>query len=331
MRLTVLSPLILPGHYRSRLVYRLNCWILARLLRRWTASAQLIHYITDSPFAWPVLNVLFFRGSHRDTRLARLHYDIIDDFPSFVWAPGWARACEDELIEHADSVTTGTYELWIQHRRRRADAEFIQCGVDFDAFNRPAGTIPDDLAACPEPRLGYAGSVSDRLDFDLLAELADRFPQGSVVLVGPVRMNEDLLPRRPNIFYLGLRPHDDLPRYVQHFTVGLIPFLVNNATSKLNPVKTLEYLAAGIPVVSTAIPDVARFFSHAVYVAPGRAAFLDMVAEAVADPDIERIRSGVDLARTSSWDQMAHRIASRVLTLAPHSASVSASTTGGRA
>jgi glycosyltransferase involved in cell wall biosynthesis len=312
--LIVLSPLILPGHYRSRPIYLFNCWLIRQLLSRWLKALPKIYCVTDSPFAWPVLRSLFFVGDQRSAKLARLHYDVIDDFPSFEWAPKWSRDGDNALLQHADSVTTGTYELWHLHRQRRPDAEFIPCGVDYDSFNKPAGPPPPDLALLPPPWIGYIGSVSDRLDYDLLTAIAERFPDASVVLVGPVRMNEDRLPRRPNIFYLGLKPHAELPRYAQHLAVGLIPFLVNESTTKLNPVKTLEYLAAGIPVVSTAIPDVMRFCSDAVYIANNHEEFLRMVREAIEQPDIERIRNGVDLARTSSWQEMAHRMASRILT-----------------
>jgi glycosyltransferase involved in cell wall biosynthesis len=312
--LIVLSPLILPGHYRSRPIYLFNCWLIRQLLSRWLKALPKIYCVTDSPFAWPVLRSLFFVGDQRSAKLARLHYDVIDDFPSFKWAPKWSRDGDNALLQHADSVTTGTYELWHLHRQRRSDAEFIPCGVDYDSFNKPAGPPPPDLASLPPPWIGYIGSVSDRLDYDLLTAIAERFPDASVVLVGPVRMNEDRLPRRPNIFYLGLKAHAELPRYAQNFAVGLIPFLVNESTTKLNPVKTLEYLAAGIPVVSTAIPDVMRFCSDAVYIANNHEEFLRMVREAIEQPDIERIRNGVDLARTSSWQEMAHRMASRILT-----------------
>lgn len=312
-KLTVLSPLIFPGHYRSRLVYSVNCWLLARILKRWLKSAQRIRCVTDSPFAWPVIRELFFSNKESALPLARLHYDVIDDFPAFEWAPPWARDYDIALLDRADSVTTGTYELWHQHRSHRPDAEFIPCGVDYDSFNRPAGPMPEDLASLPEPRIGYFGSISDRLDYELITFLADGLPSASIVMVGPIRMDPNRLPRRPNIHYLGLKPHSELPRYAQNFSVALIPFLINDATAKLNPVKTLEYLAAGIPVVSTPIPDVVRFFSHAVQIAKDREEFLQMVREAIDAPDIERIRNGVDMARAASWSEVAHRMASRIL------------------
>ncbi len=112
---------------------------------------------------------------------------------------------EEQFLTKADVVTTGTYELWNMHRVQRPDAEFIQCGVDFELFNRPAGPMPEDLAGLPQPMIGYWGSISDRLDFRLLEKLARQLPQASLVLIGPVRTSL-LLPQAPNIYYLGLKP-----------------------------------------------------------------------------------------------------------------------------
>ncbi len=94
--------------------------------------------------------------------------------------------------------------------------------------------------------------------------------------------------------------------------MGLIPFLVNEATEKLNPVKTLEYLAAGIPVVSTELPDIIRFFSHAVIVARDADDFIAKVREAIDSPDLDRIRAGIAMAQNASWDYLAKRFATRL-------------------
>ncbi|MCX7964467.1 MAG: glycosyltransferase [Candidatus Sumerlaea chitinivorans] len=307
----VLSPLIFPLHYRFAPIYALNCVMMAWLLRWWLPKSLRVRVVCNSPFAWPFLTRLFFRSGKRSPNLARLLYDVIDDFPSFEWAPSYARALEEQFLTKADVVTTGTYELWNMHRVQRPDAEFIQCGVDFELFNRPAGPMPEDLAGLPQPMIGYWGSISDRLDFRLLEKLARQLPQASLVLIGPVRTSLPL-PHAPNIYYLGLKPHEELPRYAQHFSVGLIPFLVNEATEKLNPVKTLEYLAAGIPVVSTELPDIVRFFSHAVIVARDADDFIAKVREAIESPDLDRIRAGIAMAQNASWDYLAKRFATRL-------------------
>ena len=110
--------------------------------------------------------------------------------------------------------------------------------------------------------LGYFGVIDERLDYELLARLADAFPNGSLVLVGPVvKVDPRELPQATNIHWLGPAAVRELPRYVKGFDVCLMPFALNEATEFINPTKTLEYMAAGKPIVSTAVPDVVRNFT----------------------------------------------------------------------
>jgi glycosyltransferase involved in cell wall biosynthesis len=320
--LVVLSPLILPGHYKNRVVFDLNCRITALILRAWLPPESPVHCDINTPFGFPVIARLFLPRGIRSARLARLVYDVIDDFVAFDWAPAFGKDLEIRLLASADTVITGTHELLEKHQESHPDTEFIPCGVDFDLFHSQDGLEPPDLHAVPHPIIGYFGSVSDRIDFDLVAVLARAMPHASVVLVGPVRMPAHLLPRAPNINYLGLKPHGELPRYARRFSVALIPFLVNDATVKLNPVKTLEYLAAGVPVVSTAIPDVARFFSDAVHVARSHDEFIELVRAAADAPDAGRIAAGIAMAKRASWEEMARRMHDKLFSAPPAGAGV---------
>jgi glycosyltransferase involved in cell wall biosynthesis len=137
----------------------------------------------------------------------------------------------------------------------------------------------------------------------LLDALAASFPAASVVMIGPVvKVDPATLPRRPNIHWLGQRPYAELPAYVKAFDVCLMPFALNEATEYINPTKTLEYLAAGRPVVSTAISDVVRHFSSVVRVATCRDAFVAAVAEELRAPDPARIARGIERAKGASWE-----------------------------
>jgi glycosyltransferase involved in cell wall biosynthesis len=152
--------------------------------------------------------------------------------------------------------------------------------------------------------LGYFGVVDERLDYELIARLADAFPTGAVVIVGPLaKVDPRELPQRPNIHWLGQRAYGDLPRYVKGFDVCLMPFALNEATEFINPTKTLEYMAAGKPIVSTAVPDVVRNFVPIVRVADSIEAFISEVRGALT-PDVERIEAGVACARGSSWESI---------------------------
>lgn len=312
-RLVVLSPLILSGHYKSALIRSINCWMVAWVLQAWLRDADEVCCVTNTPFMWPEARALFGTGRQRSQRLRCLAYDVIDDFPAFEWAPKSGRSLEADLLDNCDTVFTGTYQLMEMHRHRFRDVQFIPCGVDFDLFNRRAGAMPVELQGLPRPIVGYTGSISERIDCGLIASLAASLPKGCIVMIGPDTLTEADRPTASRIHYLGLRRHEELPAFVQHFDVALIPFRITEATLRLNPVKTLEYLAAGVPVVSTALPDVEKFFAEAVLIAGSSQDFIRLVREAAESPDPVRRERGVEMARSASWDEMVVKMNRRIL------------------
>ena len=312
-RLTVLSPLVLSGHYKSALVHALNSVVLAAWARLHTGRASGVCCVVNTPFVEQVVTLLFFLGDRRDARLRRLSFDFIDDFAAFEWAPKSGRESEARLVERCDAVFTGTHELLEVRRASRPDAEFIPCGVDFEMFSDDTAPEHADIARLPRPVIGYFGSISERIDMGLIAALARAFPKASLALIGPVHLSPEQVAQAPNIHYLGLKPHPALPAYARRFDAGIIPFRITQATLKLNPVKTLEYLAAGVPVVSTAIPDVERFFGDVVRVTRSHEEFVGAVGDVLAAPDPAVRERGMALARAASWDAMTKRMADRVL------------------
>lgn len=321
-RLTVLSPLILSGHFKSRWIFNLNCRLTAAFVRPWLPAEGQVDCVVNTPYAVPVIDELFHAGRlGKEVAPRVLVYDVIDDFTAFDWSPAFGRELDARLMQMADVILTGTHELLVQRRVLRPEAEFIPCGVDWDLFSAPRPE-PADLSALPRPLIGYFGTISDRLDLDLLDKVARAFPDGSLAMVGPVHLPDSILPRGAgNIRYLGLKPHLDLPGYAQAFDVGLIPFALNEATVKLNPVKTLEYLAAGLPVVSTAIPDVERFFSDAVMVGRTHEEFVALVRQCLEAPDEGRRQAGREMARRASWQVMTEQMNVRISSAAAQSQS----------
>jgi glycosyltransferase involved in cell wall biosynthesis len=278
-RLIVLSPLVYPGHYKSAGIFLSNGRLMARwlgaALRRLAASGALtpdggLDVLLNTPLLLPLVERL--EAARRLPGNFRVHYDVIDDFAGFDWAPRFSRNLDRRLIERARSLTTGTRELARRLQPVRPDATFVPLGVNCDLFGTHS-PAPADMVDLPRPIIGYFGTLSDRLDYPLLQAVADAYPGGSLVLIGPVRVAESVLPRGGNVRVLGLRPHGELPGYAQAFDVGLIPFRVNEANRALNPVKALEYLAAGVPVVSTDLPDVRSLHTPPVFLAdhPGGA------------------------------------------------------------
>ena len=234
---------------------------------------------------------------------AAVVYDCMDELTRFAYAPPELARRERRLLQRADLVFTGGHELYLSKRQRHSNVHFFGCGVDFEHFNRAArgGAVPPDLAFIPSPRLGYVGVVDERLDYDLLGSLARENPDWSLVLIGPVvKVDPAALPRPANAFYLGARGYETLPSYLAGFDVCLMPFALNAATRFINPTKTLEYLATGLPVVSTPVRDVVHNFGDVVHIA-ARGDFSACVRRVLAGERFDAER-GLATARATSWD-----------------------------
>ena len=192
-------------------------------------------------------------------------YDAMDELANFRFAPPMLLELERELLERADVVFTGGYSLYEAKKQRHGNVHPFPSSVDRAHFAQARGamTDPADQAGLAHPRLGFYGVFDERIDLDLIATVADARPDWQLVMVGPVvKISEDELPRRANIHWLGGRSYAELPAYLSGWDVALMPFAINAATRFISPTKTPEYLAAGVPVVSTPIRDVKRHYER---------------------------------------------------------------------
>ena len=190
-------------------------------------------------------------------------YDCMDELANFKGAPPELLPLEQKLLQQADLVFTGGHSLYEAKRDRHPNIHPFPSSVDVAHFAQARAKLvePEDLVDLPHPRLGFYGVVDERMDLDLIAAVADARPDWSIVIVGPVvKIQEDDLPRRPNLYYLGGKSYAELPDYLWGWDVALMPFAINEATRFISPTKTPEYLAGGLPVVSTPIVDVMRHY-----------------------------------------------------------------------
>jgi UDP-galactopyranose mutase len=186
-------------------------------------------------------------------------YDCMDELSAFADAPRELKEREAELLRRADVVFTGGRSLYEAKRNVHANVHAFPSAVEREHFARALEAQPDppDQRSIAAPRLGFYGVIDERLDLELVRELADACPHWQIVLVGPVvKIPVEALPQRPNIHYLGAKPYDELPRYLAGWDVAIMPFALNEATRFISPTKTLEFLAAGRPVVATPVRDV---------------------------------------------------------------------------
>lgn len=206
-------------------------------------------------------------------------------------------------------VSIATSAALADHLRSlEADPVVISHAVDVERF-RGGDPVPEDLARLSRPLVGYVGLIDDYLDFDCFLETADRLQEGTVVVVGMANTDVTALRRHPRIELLGRRPFERIPAYLDAFDVCLVPFRLNELTAGVNPIKLREYLAAGRPVVSTAMPEVIPY-APPVRTATGSADFAAAVLEELApanDSEAARARRRERVAG-ESWDVAAERV-----------------------
>jgi len=232
---------------------------------------------------------------------APIVYDAMDDLANFDFAPRGMREREAALLARADVVFAGGRTLYENRRSYGAKVHCVPSGVEVTRFGADVGPHPL-TAMLNAPVCAYVGVIDERLDYELIAALADAFPRGHVVLAGPVvKVDPALLPQRANVHYTGRLPYTALPSLLAGVDVALMPFAINRATASISPTKTLEYFAAGRPVVSTPIADVVADYGDIAYIANGSTAFVAAVKAALAVP-LERIERGVAVAATHTWE-----------------------------
>lgn len=234
-------------------------------------------------------------------------YDCMDELSAFKNAPRELVQMERLLMQRADVVFTGGQSIYEAKRRLHKSIHAFPSSIDvahFQKARRPAKD-PADQASIPHPRVGFAGVIDERLDVRLLAEAATRMPDVQFVMIGPVvKIDPADLPRLPNIHWLGGKSYADLPAYMANWDMGWMPFALNEATRYISPTKTPEFLAAGLPVVSTAIVDVVRSYGAQGLVQIADADDIEeKIREALGNPK-DLLRRTVDAyLATMSWDQ----------------------------
>jgi glycosyltransferase involved in cell wall biosynthesis len=201
--------------------------------------------------------------------------------------------------------------LYRAKQSRHSNVHCFPSSVDAAHFRggRPGGAPvaeAADQAGIPHPRLGFYGVIDERLDLELIEATAAARPDWHIVLVGPVvKIDPETLPRRPNIHYFGQRSYDELPQYLAGWDVCLLPFARNDSTRFISPTKTLEYMAAELPIVSTPITDVAEPYGDIVYLGATPGEFLAACEAALASDSAERDRRATLMRKVlsgTSWD-----------------------------
>jgi glycosyltransferase involved in cell wall biosynthesis len=291
----VLNPLVFPA-YGISWVRSFNRWLLRLLIKR---AMRVLGF--RRPINW-VFNpaAAIVAGQLGEERVI---YYCVDEYTAFSGVSSQSLAdMETELLRRADIVFVSAERLLRSKAARNPRTHLIRHGVDYAHFRKaldPATVIPQEIANLPRPVLGYFGLMApDWIDMELLSRVAEHFRDGSLVLLGKATMDLAALRRFPNVHILGRKPYETLPAYCKGFDVALVPFPISEVTLNANPLKAREYLAAGLPVVSTAIPEVEAIGHCRCAASP--ADFVREINHALADPGCRAERSA--LMRCESWE-----------------------------
>jgi glycosyltransferase involved in cell wall biosynthesis len=209
---------------------------------------------------------------------------------------------EAELLRVIDGLIVTSRHL--AHKRVSAcPLLHLPHGVDFDHF-QTGDTVPPvpELEALPRPIAGFFGYISEWVDQDLIADLSRHFPGVSFVLLGRGDVGVQRLAGLPNVHHLGFVPYAELPRYARYFDVGLIPFVLNQLTRAVNPVKLMEYLALGLPVLSTRLPEL-ETIEGPIRLAVSREEFRSGLREVLSMVGPRTRTEARAVARQNTWSQ----------------------------
>jgi glycosyltransferase involved in cell wall biosynthesis len=222
-------------------------------------------------------------------------------------------AAERALLAKVDAVFAINGALADAKRVFNPNTFVVPHGVDHALFSRAVGpmtVVPADLEVIPHPRIGFYGTLRDWVDFDLLAHVARVRPDWHLILLGQQLDDLSRIRGIANIHLLGQRPHDTLPAYCKGFDVGMIPYRIDERMTFVNPLKLREYLSAGLPVVSTPVPEVARFPQAHVASTPDD--FVAAIERALAEtaPEARQARSAA--MQTETWAARVSQVARTV-------------------
>jgi UDP-galactopyranose mutase len=240
-------------------------------------------------------------------------YDCMDELSAFKFAPLQLVERERALMKWADVVFTGGPSLYRAKKGRHANLHCFPSSVDVDHFRR-AQRIPEaaDQAYLLHPRFGWFGVIDERMDLAILTAFAQAHPEWQIVMIGPVvKIDPSTLPRHPNLHYLGPRTYAELPSYLAGWEVCIQPFARNESTRFISPTKTLEYMAADLPIVSTPITDVAEPYGQIVYVGATPGDFVAACEQALVESPEQkrtRIERGRQVLARTSWNSTAGAI-----------------------
>jgi len=236
-------------------------------------------------------------------------YDCMDELSFFKEVPQELINQERELLAQVDIIFTAGKSLYESKSELHPNVYCFPSSVDESHFAKALNgiAVAAEISNIQTPIVGYCGVIDHQIDLSLLHETAKLLPNISFVMVGPLsKITKEELPQEENIHYLGMRSYNELPSYLKAFDIAMMPFAINDATKHLSPSKTLEYMAAGKPIISTEITDIIRDYSTCVSVIVTAEDFAESITFLLDKRDQLSLQMEYhDILKNTSWDATA--------------------------
>lgn len=294
-------PPVLPFFYRFRWINRWNQKKIGRYVRK-----KMRQHGFTKPVLWvysPVCCDCLHAIPH-----SALVYDCVDRHSAYggQMNPALVDAMELELAGAADQVFATAKPLCERLQAANPASVFIPNGANYERFAQAAQPqpTPPELAKLQGPVFGFVGALQQCICYDLILAAAQARPEWNFVFIGGKKPGVDLEPlaQLQNVYFLGIKPNEELPQYLAHFDVCLNLFAQSDLSKDVSPLKFYEYLATGKPIVSTPQPEQVLQFAPLIHIAGDADAFIAACQAALEDTASERCAARMAAGRESSWD-----------------------------
>lgn len=236
-----------------------------------------------------------------------LIYDCMDLWTEFSNSNASVGLWEMRIASVSDFVIASSMPLVNRMKLYNRQVAYVSNAVCVQDYCPPL-VEASDLKSIPHPRIVFVGSIAEWVDLELVEKIADFHLSWSVVVVGPSLIPESQLPKRPNLYWLGKRPYYELSAYVTYCDIGIIPFKRNKLTRAVNPLKVHEFLASGLPVVSSFMPDLLLLQGEHVKVGENHEEFVKAVEDILNSQSDCNNKLPLNKECTGTWKEKAEMV-----------------------
>jgi uncharacterized SAM-binding protein YcdF (DUF218 family)/glycosyltransferase involved in cell wall biosynthesis len=299
----IYSPVFIPFPYNSIAIF-LNKLLIGTSLKSWIEKADFVNCIVISFIPTPSIQQII-----KDISPSITLYYCADDMARTLSNPTKMRAFENKMFANSDLTITTSHKIYKRSSLLSKSTHYIPAGVDIDKFvySLTDELLIDSNSQLNNPIIGYIGALSNVFDINLIVEVANYFPNITIMIIGPPLIDVSIFDKYSNITLLGEIAHDKISGYLNSFDIGLIPYIVNEYTDCVYPCKLNEYLAMGLPIVSTNLYEISLFeekYPGTVLIGKNTEDFIEKIKNIINNPARKskaEVINRIQIAEENTW------------------------------